>query len=78
MSKLIFDIETVGENFDELDEVTQEALTRWIKKDSESEDDYQTKLSPLVFWIMKKIAARFTFKRLIQISLNLKRAVLNL
>lgn len=47
MSKLIFDIETVGEDFDELDEVTQEALTRWIKKESESDDDYKKALEDL-------------------------------
>ena len=39
MSKLIFDIETIGENFDELDSATQEVLTKWIKKDSESEEE---------------------------------------
>ena len=32
MPKLIFDIETIGENFDELDQATQEVLTKWIKK----------------------------------------------
>ena len=32
MPKLIFDIETIGENFDELDSATQEVLTKWIKK----------------------------------------------
>ncbi len=31
---LIFDIETIGEKFDELDEVTQDNLTRWIKRES--------------------------------------------
>ena len=39
MPKLIFDIETIGENFDELDSATQEVLTKWIKKDSESEEE---------------------------------------
>jgi len=38
MAKLIFDIETTGENFEELDKTTQEALTRWIKKDLDSDD----------------------------------------
>src|SRR3989344_5774559 len=47
MSKLIFDIETVGENFDELDRATQEVLTRWIKKDSESEEEYARALEEL-------------------------------
>jgi len=31
---LIFDIETVGEKFDELDSITQENLTRWIKREA--------------------------------------------
>ena len=31
---LIFDIETVGEKFDDLDSVTQENLTRWIKREA--------------------------------------------
>lgn len=45
--KLIFDIETVGENFDELDKITQEALTRWIKKESANEEDYKIALEDL-------------------------------
>lgn len=44
MSRLIFDIETVGENFDELDETTQAVLTKWIKKNSESEEEYKKEL----------------------------------
>ena len=44
MSTLIFDIETIGENFDELDETSQEVLTRWIKKDATSEEQYQHSL----------------------------------
>ena len=47
MSTLIFDIETIGENFDALDETTQEVLTRWIKKESANEDDYKTALEEL-------------------------------
>ncbi len=47
MSKLIFDIETVGENFDELDETTQGVLTRWIKQDSETENEYLRALENL-------------------------------
>lgn len=47
MSTLIFDIETVGDNFDELDPTTQEALTRWIKKEAENDDDYQVALEEL-------------------------------
>ncbi len=33
MSKLIIDIETVGENFESFDSITQETLTKWVKKD---------------------------------------------
>lgn len=47
MPKLIFDIETIGENFDELDEITQEALSWWIKKESSGEDDYKVALEEL-------------------------------
>lgn len=45
MAKLIFDIETVGEDFDSLDRTSQEALTRWIKKDSESEEEQKRELA---------------------------------
>lgn len=45
--KLIFDIETVGESFDSLDETTQEVLTRWIEKESESPEEYKTALEDL-------------------------------
>lgn len=44
MSTLIFDIETVGEDFDLLDELSQEALTRWIKKTSRDEQSYEAAL----------------------------------
>lgn len=47
MSKLIFDIETIGDNFDDLDLATQETLTRWIKKDSENEEEYAKALEEL-------------------------------
>ncbi len=47
MSKLVFDIETVGEDFDQMDKDTQEILTRWIKKESESEEEYQVALEEL-------------------------------
>ncbi len=45
--KLIFDIETIGENFDELDETTQDSLTRWIKKESDSEEEYKIALEEM-------------------------------
>jgi predicted PolB exonuclease-like 3'-5' exonuclease len=47
MSTLIIDIETVGENFDALDKTTQEVLTRWIKKESDSEEEYKVALEDL-------------------------------
>ena len=47
MSTLIFDIETVGEEFDALDTMTQEGLTRWIKKEAENEQNYQAALEEL-------------------------------
>lgn len=47
MPKLIFDIETVGEIFDELDPATRDVLTKWIKKDSESENEYIKALEEL-------------------------------
>lgn len=47
MSKLIFDIETVGEDFDKLDETTQEVLTKWIKKESANEIEYKEALKDL-------------------------------
>lgn len=47
MAALVFDIETVGEDFDSLDETTQEILTRWIKSDSDSDDEYESALANL-------------------------------
>ncbi|MCL4406171.1 MAG: ribonuclease H-like domain-containing protein [Patescibacteria group bacterium] len=47
MSKLIFDIETVGENYDTLDETTKESLTRWLKKESVGEEEYEVALEEL-------------------------------
>lgn len=46
-SKLVFDVETIGVDFDALDETTQESLTRWIKKESTGEEDYQIALEEL-------------------------------
>ena len=47
MATLVFDIETVGTDFDALDETTQDALTRWIKRESESAETYTTALTDL-------------------------------
>ncbi|MDD2646970.1 MAG: hypothetical protein PHV78_03790 [Patescibacteria group bacterium] len=44
MAKLIFDIETVGEDFNEMDKKTQEALTEWIKQEYTGEEEYQNAL----------------------------------
>lgn len=47
MPVLIFDIETVGEEFSEMDETTQENLTRWIKRGAYSEAEYEAQLQDL-------------------------------
>lgn len=47
MPKLIFDIETVGEDFEALDKETQNSLTRWIKREARNEEEYQAKLLDL-------------------------------
>jgi 3'-5' exonuclease len=46
-SKLVIDIETIGEDFEVLDKATQENLTRWIKRDSESDEEYKIALEDL-------------------------------
>lgn len=47
MSRLIFDIETIGEDFDALDETTQDALTSWIRKESGSDAEYTKSFNDL-------------------------------
>ena len=48
MPRLIFDIETVGEDWDSLDETSQHALTRWIAKEfSEDGEDYKRALDDI-------------------------------
>ena len=47
MNKLVFDIETVGEDFDKMDKITQESLTKWIKKDAGNEQEYERMLADL-------------------------------
>lgn len=45
---LIFDIETVGADFDDLDGPTQDSLTRWIKREAgEEEEKYNVMLRDL-------------------------------
>jgi len=45
--KLIVDIETIGENFDALDKTTQDHLTRWIRRESDTEEEYKLALEDL-------------------------------
>jgi len=47
MATLVFDIETIGEDFEKLDETSQDVLTRWIKKESGSNEDYTAALADL-------------------------------
>lgn len=47
MASLIFDIETVGENFDELDQATKDNLTHWIKRTSNSDDEFKLSLEDI-------------------------------
>lgn len=44
MPKLVFDIETIGESYEDLDETTKEVLTHWIKKESRDEEEFQRDL----------------------------------
>jgi len=44
MPKIIFDIETVGEEFDKIDPKTQEMMTWWIKRESKDEKEFQAQL----------------------------------
>ena len=46
-NKLVIDIETIGEDFDVLDKATQENITRWIKRESGTEDEYKIALEDL-------------------------------
>jgi len=45
--KLVTDIETVGEDFEALDKTTRENLTRWIKRDADSDNEYKLALDDL-------------------------------
>lgn len=47
MKKLIFDIETIGNDYDNFDEITKDNLTRWIKKDTENNQNYNTLLQDI-------------------------------
>lgn len=47
MSTLIFDIETVGESWNDLDEATQDALSRWVIKSTKDKDQRKVFMSDL-------------------------------
>lgn len=47
MGALILDIETVGEQYDLLDETTQQTLTQWIQKEATSQSEYEHALEQL-------------------------------
>ena len=44
MSALVFDIETIGEDFDKMDEVTRKSLTQRIKEEFKKKEDYEKAL----------------------------------
>ncbi len=44
---LIFDIETIGEDFEALDETTKDSLTRWIKREAGSDEEYSALLTDI-------------------------------
>ncbi len=44
---LIFDIETIGEDFEALDETTKDNLTRWIKREAGSDEEYNAMLTDI-------------------------------
>jgi len=47
MPKLIFDIETMGEDWESFDDETKDALTNWIKREAYSEEAYKAALTNL-------------------------------
>lgn len=47
MATLIFDIETIGEDYDSLDATTQKMLTRWLKKESYDDEEYEQALADI-------------------------------
>lgn len=44
---LVFDIETIGEDYEKLDEITQDSLTSWIKRESQSDEEFEKLLEDL-------------------------------
>jgi hypothetical protein len=47
MTKLIFDIETIGDDWESYDETTKTNLTRWLKKESFAEPEYEKALEDI-------------------------------
>jgi DNA polymerase elongation subunit (family B) len=47
LQRLVFDIETVGEDFDKLDQTTQSSLTNWISREASDKDSYARLLDDL-------------------------------
>ena len=47
MKTLVIDIETIGENFDELDEVSQHMLTRWVERSATSDESREVQLKDI-------------------------------
>lgn len=45
--KVVLDIETIGEDWDSLDETTKENLTHWIRREADNEEEYQLALTDL-------------------------------
>ncbi len=45
MPKLVFDIETIGEDFDSFDETTKRVLTKWIERESDTEAEHKQYLA---------------------------------
>jgi DNA polymerase elongation subunit (family B) len=44
MPKLVFDIETIGRDWDEFDELTKNDLTKWLKRELYTEEEAQFKV----------------------------------
>ncbi len=44
MRTLVLDIETIGEDWEKLDETSKESLTRWIKRTAKTDEEYQAEL----------------------------------
>lgn len=47
MAKIIFDIETAGEDFEKMDKTTQKILTKYIKEESVNEEEYNKKIEDI-------------------------------